>query len=241
MRCFHSRFISRLPIMLSALVLLVLMGATPAGAAGDKNNTQQHEHAAGELLVKFRSGVSDGDAQSVLKKHAGAGHSAKHFEAPKKVPYAAIGRWWHVKLGKGADAKQVIERIAKDSNVEAAELNYIVRAVATPNDPRYSELWGLNNIGQTGGVTDADIDAPEAWDRLTDSSTVVVAVIDTGIDYTHPDLVDNIWTNPDPNASDVHGYNFYNNTPDPFDDFGHGTHVAGTIGARGGNGVGVVG
>src|SRR5262249_48878129 len=117
----------------------------------------------------------------------------------------------------------------------------------------FSSLWGLHNTGQTGGTPDADIDAPEAWDVTTGSSSVVVAVIDTGVDYTHPDLAANIWTNAgevpgngvddDHNGyvDDVHGYDFVNNDGDPMDDHFHGTHVAGTIGAVGNNGTGVAG
>ena len=125
-----------------------------------------------------------------------------------------------------------------------------------PNDPSFGQTWGLNNTGQTSGqagVADADIDAPEAWDLTTGSRSIVVGVIDTGVDYTHPDLAANIWTNPGEIAGngidddgngfvdDVHGYDFANNDGDPMDDNGHGTHVAGTIAAVGNNGIGVAG
>ncbi len=122
-----------------------------------------------------------------------------------------------------------------------------------PSDPSFSTLWGLNNTGQLGGTVDADIDAPEAWDITTGSSDVVIAIIDTGIDYNHIDLSANIWTNPGEIAGDgidndgngfvddVHGWDFANDDGNPLDDHGHGTHVAGTIGAVGGNATGVTG
>ncbi|MBI3468724.1 MAG: S8 family serine peptidase, partial [Planctomycetes bacterium] len=133
------------------------------------------------------------------------------------------------------------------------EPNFVVTTAQFPNDDRFSELWGLNNTGQTGGTFDADIDAPEAWDISTGSAEIVVGVIDTGVDYTHPDLAGNIWTNPgevpdnglddDSNGfiDDVHGYDFVGNDGDPMDGNSHGTHVSGTIAAMGNNGVGVVG
>ncbi|MCX6353681.1 MAG: S8 family serine peptidase [Candidatus Aureabacteria bacterium] len=123
----------------------------------------------------------------------------------------------------------------------------------TPNDPRFPELWGLHNSGQTGGAPDADIDAPEAWGVYKGERNMVVAVIDTGIDYTHEDLSANMWTNPGeiPNngidddgnglVDDVYGWDYCNGDNDPMDDYGHGTHCAGTIGAVGNNGIGVVG
>jgi subtilisin family serine protease len=142
---------------------------------------------------------------------------------------------------------------AAAGGVRGLEPDRLIRASALPGDPSFGRLHGLHNTGQTGGLADADIDAPEAWDVTTGSRSVVVGVIDTGIDYRHPDLAANVWTNPrevagdrvdnDGNGyvDDVHGWDFANNDADPFDDQGHGTHVAGTIGASGNNGTGVTG
>ena len=125
--------------------------------------------------------------------------------------------------------------------------------VLPPNDPSLSFLWGLDNQGQTGGTPDADIDAFEAWTTTRGSREVIVAVLDTGVDYRHEDLAANMWTNEgeipgngvddDLNGyvDDTRGWDFFNGDNDPFDDGGHGTHVAGIIGAVGNNGIGVVG
>ena len=134
------------------------------------------------------------------------------------------------------------------------EPDFLVGGTATiPNDPLYSNLYGMNNTAQSGGLSDADIDAPEAWDITTGSTSLVMGIIDTGIDYRHPDLASNIWVNPGEIAGDgidndgngyvddVHGYDFLNRDADPMDDNGHGTHVAGTIGGHGNNGTGVTG
>jgi subtilisin family serine protease len=133
------------------------------------------------------------------------------------------------------------------------EPDHIMTAQATPNDASFGTLWGMHNTGQSGGTVDADIDAPEAWDLSTGSHSVIVAVIDSGIDQTHPDLVANLWTNPgeiagngiddDDNGyvDDTHGWDWVNSDNHPNDDNGHGTHCAGTIGAAGNNGTGVSG
>gem|GEM_PF-5970547 len=137
--------------------------------------------------------------------------------------------------------------------VDLAEADPVIHAAALPNDPSFASQWSLENTGQNGGTPDVDIDAPAAWDLQTGSSTVVVGVLDTGIDVTHPDLAANLWTNPaeiagngiDDDANgyidDVHGWNFVAGTPNAMDDNAHGTHVAGTLGAVGNNGVGISG
>ncbi len=120
-----------------------------------------------------------------------------------------------------------------------------------PNDPMFSEQWALNNEGQAGGKEKAHLDALKAWLKTQGSEDIVVAVLDTGVDYNHKDLVNNIWTRPDNvpaytdnelgTIDDIHGYNADANSGDPMDQNGHGTHCAGIIGAEGNNGIGIAG
>src|SRR6266704_1399194 len=119
---------------------------------------------------------------------------------------------------------------------------------ATPNDPSFGQQWGLHNTGQVvngaKGTAGADINAPAAWGVASDSRSVVVAELDSGVDYQHPDLAANIWSNPGGVggcAAGTHGFNVVANTCDPLDDFGHGTQVAGVLGAVGNNGAGIAG
>ena len=153
----------------------------------------------------------------------------------------------------GASLADMAGVLAKEGLLQSIEPNFVMTVQLVPNDANYSELWGLDNTGQTGGTADADIDAPEAWDTTTGSNNVVVAVMDTGVDYTHEDLAANMWVNPGEIASDgidndgngyiddVYGIDAYNHDSDPMDDHGHGTHVSGTIAAVGDNSIGVVG
>ena len=158
-----------------------------------------------------------------------------------------------ITLPTGVDVNAALLMFQVNPLVEYAELDYRVSIMVTPDDPQFDQMWDLENSGQTGGTADADIDASTAWEVNTGSGSTIVAVTDTGIDYTHPDLAGNIWINTGEVAGDgidndgngyvddVHGYDFINDDSDPMDDHGHGTHVAGTIGAVGDNAIGITG
>ena len=167
---------------------------------------------------------------------------------------APLGDGYYNLATPGTSQAEVMAWAVAQTGVSYIEPNFVFDTSATyPNDPNFDQLWGLHNTGQLGGQPDADIDAPEAWDITTGSRSVVIAVIDSGVDYTHPDLANNIWVNPgeipgdgidnDGNGyiDDVNGWDFAYGDADPMDVDGHGTHVAGTIGASADNGIGVSG
>jgi len=219
-----------------ALVVLSTTGGSPL-----QSSPGEPEFVAGEVLIRFQPGALP-DRVSAIRDELGAQDLHR---------FASGGLHW--KLGPGVSVEQAIERFRNHPLVRFIEPNYVLSIDVVPNDPRLGELWGLINTGQTGGTPDADIDADMAWNVSTGSDQILVGVIDTGIDYNHPDLAPNVWTNPgeipgngiddDGNGyvDDIHGWDFYNNDGDPFDDHSHGTHCAGTIGAVGNDGIGVAG
>jgi len=205
----------------------------------------------GELLVRFGP-KADRKIRSYQEKtqilnSLGGGTIKRSFRV---VPGLSS-----VQLPPGMTVEQALRLFNKADGILYAQPNYRLKALSKfPNDPRFDELWGMHNTGQTGGTVDADIDAPEAWDVATGSSDVIVAVIDSGVDYTHPDLAANMWVNEaELNGTpgqdddghgyidDIYGYDFCNNDGDPMDDHWHGTHCAGIIGAVGNNAQGVAG
>jgi subtilisin family serine protease len=226
--------------------LLVLLFAALGASSLAVADAGRPVFVPGELIVQFNTGVGPEARRAVL---AAAGlRTVRELLGTKAL---------HVRLPSGADTLAVARVLRKRSEVRYAEPNYFRYLDAVPNDPRFGEMYGLDNNGQTGGVPDADIDAPEAWDIATGSDDVVVAVLDSGLDLAHPDLVDNLYTNPgevagngiDDDANgfvdDVHGWDFRQDDNDPSDPttlcVSHGTHTAGTVGAVGNNGIGVTG
>ncbi|MHC4462795.1 MAG: S8 family peptidase [Planctomycetota bacterium] len=208
-------------------------------------------YVPGQLLVRFAP-KAKGVQRSMEEKNQilgslGGGTIKRNFTI---VPGLCL-----VELPEGQTVKDVLETFNKADEILHAERNYIAYTTLTiPNDTLFNYLWGMHNTGQTGGTADADIDAPEAWDVATDADDIIVAVIDTGVNYNHPDLAANMWVNEeefygDPDVDDdnngyeddIYGYDFINDDGDPIDDMFHGTHCAGTIGAVGDNDEGVVG
>jgi len=164
-----------------------------------------------------------------------------------------LGDGCELLVAPGVSADGMREWAGRTQTIVSIEPDRALSTLAIPNDASFGTLWGLNNSGRSPGVGNSDINAPEAWETTTGSRSVVVAVIDSGVDYTHPDLAANVWTNPrevagdgidnDANGfvDDVRGWDFANADADPMDDDGHGTHVSGTIGAVGNNAIGVTG
>jgi len=209
---------------------------------------RQMAYEPGELLVKYRKGA----ARAALKStHDRMGTAViNEFEA--------IGIQ-HVKLPEGMVMEAAQHAFNANPDVVYAEPNYIYHATNQfPNDPDFLELWGLHNTGQTvngtSGTADIDMDAPRAWQCVTGGPEVIIGVIDSGVDWHHPELSGNIWINEteqtgtagvddDGNGyiDDIRGWDFVDNDNDPMDYAGHGTHVSGTIAAAGNNGVGVSG
>src|SRR2546428_8180263 len=204
---------------------------------------QGKEAAANEVLVKFRPTTF----QSVLQAQ-----TAEEIDESEWVGGTGLLRFHSSRK----NVATLVSELSARSDVEYAEPNYIVHTTAIPNDPRFGELWGLQNTGQTiqgfPGIPGADISAAAAWDISTGSRANVAAVIDTGIDYRHPDLAANVWSAPVAFTVTIggqsitcpagsHGFNAITNVCDPLDDNNHGSHVSGTIGAVGNNGTGVVG
>lgn len=207
-------------------------------------------NAPDELLVRFDPGVEP-DERAAARARVGV-----RFE--RKLPLAGLEL---VSVVRGVSLDDAESQLEEDDDIRYAEPNFYRRLERIPNDPYLGYLWGLDNTGQAlfgeSGTPDADIDAPEAWDVTTGNSAVSVAVVDSGVELDHPDLAPNIWTNAgesghgresnrrdddlDGLVDDFRGWDWVDSDNEPADVNGHGTHVAGTIGARGDDRTGVAG
>jgi subtilisin family serine protease len=203
-----------------------------------------HEAVEGEVIVRYRAGSG-----AVERDRAEFQVNTDESEA--------IGRRGARRLrSRRFGTRQMLQTLRDNPDVEYVEPNFIIRLDAVPNDPGFGQLWGLfnsgQNVGGSAGRAGADIGAPAAWDYTTGSRANVVGIVDTGVDYNHPDLAANMWSAPRAFsvtiggvridcAAGTHGFNAITNSCYPMDDHSHGTHVAGTIGAIGNNGVGVAG
>jgi PKD repeat protein len=245
-------FFNKSKLFLFAIMLSIILGFggglvhgefTPGVKANSGKKGEKRYHVD-QLIVEVANVV---EAERIASKK---GLKIKrHFKRLSKYRNTWVGVMAKNSRVKelGVSVESLLAEVRAESGVIQANYDYKIYLTATPNDPRFGELWGLHNND------DMDIDAPEAWDLGTGSSDVVVAVIDTGVDYTHQDLAANMWKNPleipdngvddDNNGyiDDEYGIDVAYGDTDPMGDHYHGTHCAGTIGAKGNNGVGVVG
>ncbi len=227
--------------MRTLVAVLVLAIATSLSAA-PKNDKPKERWRAGQVIVKYKAGFAPAadkhgvkSAKKVFGKFKLKGKAKQHADA------RGLDRIYVLNLKKD-DVEATVAALKNDPAVEYAEPNWTLSFDAVPNDPSYASQWGLAKIG-----------APAAWDTATSGMGVVVGVVDTGIDLTHPDLAANLWTNAGEIAGnnidddgngfvdDVHGFDFYADHGNPIDTHGHGTMVAGVIGAAGNNATGVSG
>ncbi len=221
--------------------------AAPAPAPGQPRSFRElpaDAYRPGKILVVPKAG---------RELDLGRFHQTRQNRIRRAFP--ALGGTQVIELPPGIDTLAALEAYQNSGLVEIAEPDILFRLALLPNDPSILDgtQWGLHNTGALGGVPGADIQAATAWDRFNSASNIVVAIIDSGARLTHQDLAANLWINPGEIAGngrdddgngiidDINGINAVSDTGQPGDELGHGTHVAGIIGAVGNNGVGTCG
>jgi YD repeat-containing protein len=208
-----------------------------------KATIQSGQRRAGELLIRFREGISEQDKNATVNAHA----------IRRKKMLRGQSRLEKLELQPGQEPEALAEELRSLPAVELVEPNFLItRDDVTPNDPRFTEQWALKNTGQSGGLFGSDIGVAAAWETTTGATTTVIAIVDSGVDFTHPDLLNNQWTNQrerdngrddDRNGftDDLDGWDWIANDNSAQDEQGHGTSIAGIIAAQGNNGIGITG
>lgn len=233
-------FATRLwPVLLQQLFLAPMVGAQPPvlGVV-----TAPSDWVPGEVLVRFRAEVGTARRRALVSRY-----SAHRLRDLRTESGLAL-----LQLSPEESVEKLVERLNQDPDVEYAQPNYIYRASALPNDPLVDQQWAVKNSGQTvtftqviepekpnPGVPGSDMRLEAAWDKQTDCKGVRVAILDSGISGAHEDFQDSLWDGGA--AFPNHGYDFVDGDDNPEDLNGHGTHVAGIIGAVGNNGTGTTG
>jgi len=235
---------------LKTYCLLLAVLAIAASAAPPLDRTER-PLSAKEAAQGFRENVVLAKPRASRRATADAEEAREGLRVRRR--WERFDGLRELELAPGETPAQAIARLTATGRYEYVQRDYLVRATVTPNDSSFSRQWSLANDGTNNGIAGADIKATAAWDVRTDASNVIVAVIDSGVKLDHPDLAENIWRNPreipgngrddDSNGyiDDVNGINAINNSGNPTDDLGHGTHVAGIVGAVGNNGQGISG
>jgi subtilisin family serine protease len=237
-----------MPKKIGLAVLSMSFMTAAYSMVGSGLQSQEAKFVPGELLVKMKKGESL--SSSLMSEHG--------LTVQEKIPTKS-GNLFRVTTDGKKSLGLLISKLGSNDNVKFAEPNYIYSIEDAPNDPQFGDLWGLNNTGsndpsRTPGTAGADIAAFKSWEIEKGSKEIKIAVIDTGVEYTHPDLAENMWQNEaelngeegvddDGNGyiDDIYGWDFAYGDNDPIDGHSHGTHCAGTIGAVHNNEVGVAG
>lgn len=247
--------ISAAIVVAALLTGLVLLPRSSVHSSAKSQQPARKLYAPGEILVQMRNVPSVSTPPEDV-----AGQILPHGAIrARSLPIGGPSGLYQIKVSSDLSVEQAVAQASQDPRVEFAEPNYYYYpSQVIPNDTFFNQEWDLLNTGMAsfGGKAGADIEATKAWDITTGSSDVVVAITDSGVDLNHPDLAANAWVNPgeipgngidddhDGFVDDVNGWNFFGNNGqifDPATELGHGTHVTGTIGAVGDNGIGVAG